>query len=364
MPETRVAIVVPDGIGGHGGIARTIDYLTRALKQRAPDIDVSVLSTRYTENELLKHLTTPLALAAFALRVVSQKIDIAHFNIAPRGSTWRKMVFARVADALGARVVLHLHGSAYDVYYASLSPRRRAMVRAFFGRAARVVVLSRFWKDFALTELGVPEARIVEIPNGVPHPGLAAKPHAQAEAPLIVFLGLVGRRKGTDVLLEALARLQQRGVAFRATIGGDGDVDQARDHAGRLGLTSSVAFAGWIGEAEVDGLLRQADIYVLPSRGENQPVSILEAMARGLPVVSTRIGAIPDQVVDGETGELVPPGEVEPLAEALERLLGDRDLRERMGRAGFARFEALFSIEASADRFAALYSAERASRHP
>lgn len=102
-------------------------------------------------------------------------------------------------------------------------------------------------------------------------------------------------------------------------------------------------------------MLNRADIFVLPSRAENQPVSILEAMARGVPVVATRVGAIPEQIDDGASGLLVDPGNAEQLAAALEQLIISPEKREAFGAAGQARFTRDFSVAACAQRFAAMY---------
>ena len=98
---------------------------------------------------------------------------------------------------------------------------------------------------------------------------------------------------------------------------------------------------------------------MLASRAENQPLAILEAMARSLPVVATNVGAIPEQVIDGETGLLVEPGDAVALAAALATLLRSPELRARYGEAGLKRFAALYSISSCAERFAALYRSLR-----
>lgn len=353
MKETRVAIVIPEGLSGRGGIVRVTAYLTRHIQAHIPDIKARVYRSRYSDQAVLKHLTAPLALAAFAVGCLAGRIDVAHINVAPRGSTWRKQFYQAVAKALGLRTVLHLHGSGYDQYYADLPAWRQAGVRAFFARADAVVALGDHWKRFMLTELRLPPAKVVEIPNGVP----AALPAERARdaTPAIAFLGEVGHRKGVDVLIDALARLKADGLAFTATIGGNGDLETARAQAERAGVIDRITFPGWVDEAGADKVLRAADLLVLPSRAENQPVAILEAMARGLPVVATRIGGIPQQVLDGETGLLVEPDDAAQLAQALAALILSPERRTAYGQAGLRRFEAHFSVAVCAERFAELY---------
>lgn len=333
-----------------------IAYQTRYFAAHAPDISFSVFRSRYATRPALRHLSTPFALLAFAASLLWKRIDVVHVNVAPRGSTWRKMVFAAAARRLDRKVIVHLHGSGYNEFYAALSPRKQAVIRSFFLKADRVVALSGFWNRFLASELGVPEGRIVTIPNGAPAaPGPRSARPSSVRPPVILFLGAVGYRKGVDVLIGAFSELQRRGADFTAIIGGNGAVIEAQARACELGLADRIVFPGWVDEQGVARLLDDADIFVLPSRAENQPVSILEAMARAIPVVSTTVGAIPEQVIDGETGLLVPRGEAMPLADALQKLIENPPLRVIMGQAGLRRFEACFSLAASAESFAALY---------
>ncbi len=355
MIRTRVAMVAAGGLAGQGGIGRVMAYLARELARTQPDIELVPYRSRWSESGLAKHVLAMPALAAFVIGV--RRADVAHINVAPRGSTWRKMLFAGAARMAGVPVVLHLHGSGYHEFYAGLSAARQARIRRFFGRAAAVVVLSEFWRRFVIDTLDVAEDRVEEIPNGVPAAGRAPG-SAEGEPPRIAFLGLIGERKGVDVLLDALANIKRRGIPWRAVLAGNGEVDWARQRATELGIADRIEFPGWIGEEEADAVLLAADLFVLPSRAENQPVSILEAMARGLPVIATRIGAIPEQVAEGETGLLVERGDADALADALAALLTAPDRRKALGAAGRERFERLFSVESCAARFAALYRAQ------
>lgn len=329
-------------------------YLKREIDADIPDIELSVHSARLTDRPVVKHATVPFALALFAFRVIAGRIDIAHINVAPRGSTSRKRLFAKVARLLGCRVLIHLHGSGYDEFYAAQNTAKQQRIASFFASADRVVALSPYWSRFLVSHMGIDPARIVEIPNGVPSAS-TQRGVSEVSDPTIAFLGLIGQRKGTDVLIEALALLAGRGARFNAVLAGNGEVEEAKAQAVASGIADRIEFPGWVGEAEADALLNRADIFVLPSRAENQPVSILEAMARGLPVVATRVGAIPEQISDGASGILVDPGDAQQLADAIEQLIVSPDLRASMGKAGQARFVQDFSVAACAQRFAAVY---------
>lgn len=354
MKPLDIAILLSGGAASRGGIGRIMGNLENALDNRHGDIRAVLYSSRLTERLLLNHMTTPIALLRFAAICRAGKVDVAHINVAPRGSTWRKRLFAGIARRQGIPLVLHLHGSGYDAWFEGLSPGARARVSAFFCEADAVVVTGDYWRRFMIGTIKVAPERLHVVANGVgdrpPAPGSANK-----DIPTLVFMGIVGERKGVDVLLDALASDALRQRRWRMVIGGNGAVDKARQRARELGLSERIEFTGWIGPDQVDALLRGGSIYVLPSRQENQPMSILEAMAYALPVISTRIGAIPEQVVEGETGLLVAPGDAEALAGALTALLDDPDRRMKMGKAGQERQRRLFSIDSGADRFAKLY---------
>lgn len=354
MPVT-VAMVLSDGLGSRGGIGRVMTYLARQVAQDHPDIHIVACRSRLSDRALLKHLTMPLALALFVMRGVTRRIDVAHINIARHGSTWRKMLFVRAAQRMGCKVILHLHGSGYDAYFSTLSPALQGRIRALFNSVDAVVALSPYWQRVIVDQLHVPAERVHVIANGVPVPDIVPSVRAVQAPPVILFMGELGPRKGTDILLAALANVDAQGLRFRAVMGGNGAVEEARQQAQVLGIADHVSFLGWVGEAEVNRHLEAATIFVLPSRAENQPLSILEAMAHGLPVVSTRVGAIPEQILDTKTGLIVEPGDAAQLATALTRLLSDPEDARVMGQAGRARFIEEFALSSCADRFVRLY---------
>ena len=348
-----LAIVCADGVDGQGGVERFTEYLTRQFACDAPQLRWFIQKTRF-RRDTLGHLTTPLALAQFAWRCGTGQVALAHINVAPRGSTFRKMLFFAVARLFGVRTLLHLHGSGYDEFFARCPPFARRLIRRFFQRAERVAVLGAHWRRFAADSLELEPARLLVVQNGVPEPAIQARPCN--ETAHLVFAGQIGERKGADVLLKALGELDATTSNWRATLAGGDDIAAYERQAQAAGIAGKVTFAGWLPEEEIGALLASADAFVLPSRAENQPISILEAMARGLPVVSTRIGAIPEQVEDGVTGLLVAPGEPAALAEALARLIADPAKRQEMGAAGRAHYQRRFSIEACAGAFLETYA--------
>jgi len=174
-----------------------------------------------------------------------------------------------------------------------------------------------------------------------------------------VLIGIVGDvipRKGIDTLVEALPRLTEDSRSFRLlAIGKErmGFAPTVRRLAERLGVADRIT---WLGEREdVAEILTALDILALPSREEQTPMAVLEAMAAGLPVVATRVGGLPECVEDGETGRLVPAGNPIELAAALRPLIDESELRARWGAAGRRRVEQHFSPNSQVAKIETLY---------
>ena len=179
-----------------------------------------------------------------------------------------------------------------------------------------VIGLSEKWQD-KLRNI-CPSANIIVLRNAVnldlfPRKAASYTPSPPYKA---LFLGRLGRRKGVPDIIEAAGHLERGRYQF--TLAGDGDVTAFRQEVIRGGLHRIVDIPGWIGEQEKRTLLRLSDILILPSYDEGLPMSILEAMASGLPIIATPVGGIPEAVRHGENGFLISPGDPEALAGALE----------------------------------------------
>ena len=146
----------------------------------------------------------------------------------------------------------------------------------------------------------------------------------------ILFIGRVSKEKGCDCLLRACKRLTDQGKSFTLTLIGDGDIKYFSDMAVELGIDGRVLFAGY--KREVSGFLKESEIFVLPSTGEGLPISILEAMAFGLPVIASNVEGISEAIQHGENGYLVPVGDQVSLADMIGKMIDEgREKRYIMG---------------------------------
>lgn len=327
----NVLVATPGGGTGQGGIDRIMASLRdEAERQHRPDLRIRFAATRGNGPLVFSiwHMSVFIA-QMLALRLTG-RLDVVHLNLAVSGSTWRKLILAWLAHALGVAYLVHLHGSEYQDFWTKEPNRRNRAVNWLFGHAGRVIVLGTVWREMVLARLPALDLRTVIVPNAAPRPVLAHR--GGGNLVHILFLGRLGDRKGVPQLGEALGRMKAD-PGWRATIAGDGHVEVARGKAREMGLSDRVDIPGWIGPAGVAELIANADIMVLPSFHENLPISIIEAMAAGLAIVTTPVGAVEDIITDQVNGLLVTPGDVDALTAALSRLVADADLRARLGNA-------------------------------
>jgi glycosyltransferase involved in cell wall biosynthesis len=292
------------------------------------------------------------AFIRFLWLLVSLRPRLVHVHLASRASFWRKLPFMTAASLWCVPYLVHLHGAEFRQFYGQTSgPIARRLIRRTFDRAGMICVLSSTWRDWVLSVS--PRSRVAVVYNAVPLP-VAASAHKR-DAGVVLFLGRLGVRKGVYDLLEAFVVVARHFPDSRLRLGGDGDLDAVRNRAADLGIADRVDVLGWVsGEAKSQELAR-ADVYALPSYNEGLPMSVLEAMAAGLPVLTCPVGGIPDAVTDGVEGFLVPPGDVPALSSRLQALLADESLRQRMGDAARYRVRTQFSSSAAVERVGVLY---------
>ena len=211
----------------------------------------------------------------------------------------------------------------------------------------RFIVGSRYMKSELETN-GIAGDRI-EIVHPVPAALQAPQAVPVSKAPEILFVGQVIRGKGVDLMLKALSRLSGD---WQATIVGEGNhLDACKALAEQLGIANRVRFTGWVPHAELDDYYRSARLLVVPSRWP-EPFGMvgIEAMARGRPVVAFANGGIPDWLDHGNTGLLVPEGDLAGMTSSIQALLDNASLAEHMGKAGASHVQNSFSHQVYLDQ--------------
>ena len=218
--------------------------------------------------------------------------------------------------------------------------------------AAVVVTVSDYTANFLTGEFPGEAGKVKRVYNGLDlEPFAGAKQVEKAEPPMLLSVGRLIEKKGFDDLIRACARMRELGCGgFECVIVGDGPMqDELEALVADLGVSDLVTLAGPKNQLEIAVLLGKTRIFVLPCVTEknggkdNLPTVIMEAMAAGLPCVSTRLAGVPEMVIEGETGLLVDERHPDDFAEAVAKMLGDVALCESMGAAGEARAREVFA---------------------
>jgi glycosyltransferase involved in cell wall biosynthesis len=203
-------------------------------------------------------------------------------------------------------------------------------------------------------ELGLEPRRVVVVPNGIDthrfRPDTIARQQSRArlgiadDVPLLIATGRLEYEKGFHITIHALQRIRKRYPKAQLIIAGDGVSRPMLERLAEQTAPGAVHFTGHVPNEDLPALLAAADVYLMPTlRNEGMPMTIIEALAVGLPVIASRVGGVPSTITDGETGLLIPVGHTQALAQATIRVLEDDQLRLRLAHAARAIAERLYS---------------------
>ncbi|MCW6511339.1 glycosyltransferase family 4 protein [Lichenifustis flavocetrariae] len=359
-----------------GGVPDHVMTLVRGL-HRDCDLVVLCASIDAKHARELEALSVPVIKVPFArlplpksdFRVLLELIHIlraGRFDVVHTHMS--KAVLIGALAARLARVPLVVN-TAHNLGFLALpNPLFRGLFwvydRVLFAVACDLIVtVSQQVRD-AVVRAGIaPGRKVIAIPNGIDPQRFDVPPELRLTvrselAPdddlLIVTVARLVWFKGLDMLLDAAPAVLAHHPRTKIVIVGDGPLRaELSARCAKLGIERQVVFTGE--RRDIPALLAAADIFVLPSVSEGMPISILEAMAAGKAVVATRVGGVPDLVLDGDTGCLVESRDAGGLAAALIRLADNPALRDRMGCQGAARLSRMFSADAMVERTLALY---------
>lgn len=363
---TRV-VIVGKGAPERGGIP---SYLALILDSRlAQEFDLELVNLagrpqvggRPTIGNILRTVSD-------ARRVwrAARGADVVHIHsaLAPGVTLIRAGILALAGRLAGARTIMHGHGGRIELWLTT--PVRRRVARIALLAADTLVAVSA--GAVAALELAVSPKSVQLVENGVDTVRFAGPPGdhglSRPESPRILFVGTLTPRKGVLDLCVASDRIDELGMAHEVLLVG-GMPDEGPD-ARREVLAAADARSGRVvvggarSPEEMPSTYRAAEVFCLPSWWEAMPLSILEAMATGLPVVATNVGDVSRIVQDGVTGLVVAPRQPDALAAALAGLLADPERRSRFGAAGRRIAETRWSSEHTITSLGELYSANAA----
>lgn len=265
-------------------------------------------------------------IATFFRLCIDRKIKIVHIHTASYNSFRRSAIFVDLALVCGKKPILHIHGGGFKEFYAT----KPEWISKVLNKCAAIIVLSQSWKQFfeSITD-NVP---IHIVNNVVSAPSQDTFDKINDAKFHLLFLGLLDRQKGIFDLLNAIADNKDTFKdRIHLHIGGNGDKGCLIKRINVLKIEDIVTYEGFVSGKKKEKLLQMCDAYILPSYVEGLPLSIIEAMTYGKPILATPVGAIPEIVSHGKNGLLFNPGDEEGIANSINTLMNNKKQCEAMG---------------------------------
>lgn len=346
-------LVIGNDTSLKGGIAISIQQILD-YNWISKGFEMNYIPTYNNKNSIYMCLFFAAAYIRIFFSLCWRKPDVVHMHMSFKGSFYRKYLVQRLCNLFKVPVVIHLHGSQFDKWYENASDKLKEKIRRMMREAAVFIVLGEKWEKCVTAIEPKVNAQIVY--NAVNIPNEIAE--WNDERFQILFLGILIKRKGVEELVRAFHKIvtlkPEKNIKLVMTGTGEEEANLKRMIA-EFGLEDKVTLAGWIGDDEKHKLLRESQLFVLPSYNEGMPRAILEAMSYGMPIVSTSVGDISVTVIDGENGYLVTPGDVDSLASKMLSIVDNKALYEKMGASSRQLTIEKFSDTAFFDKLAAIY---------
>lgn len=339
---SKILMIGPD-VNSQGGISSVI----RLYKDNG--LDVVILST-YKGGNIFSNL---IFYCIFIIKYIfilltNENIKLIHIHIASRGSFLRKYFSFRIAKIFKKKIIFHVHGAKFDVFYNKSPYIIQKIITNSFNFADLILVLSDEWKNKISNICSNKNIQILY------NPAVIKKLNPiESDFINILFMGRLEKRKGTYNIIESAKFIQNPNIVI--DLYGDGEIEKCEKLINDNNLSQKVKIKGWISGSQKEEVFQNSDVLILPSYHEGLPMSILEAMSYGLPIISTPVGGIPEAVEDGVNGFLIQPGDSKALAEKIDLLANDKELREKMGRESYKIAKEKFDINVIIKQLQGIY---------
>jgi glycosyltransferase involved in cell wall biosynthesis len=301
-------------------------------------LEVATLSSFKDGNALTKLMI----FSAFFIKyifvlITARNIQLIHIHGASEGSVFRKHITIKIAKLFHKKVIYHIHGAEFDLYYKKSSNFIKQIMANSLNKSDLIIVLSKEWENKISNICSNKNIRILYNPTVIKEIN-----HIESQRVRFLFMGRLEKRKGIYDIIEAAKYIKNPDVIIN--LYGDGNLEEFQKLIIDNNLQEKVQIKGWISGDKKNEVFQTSAVLILPSYSEGLPMSILEAMAVGLPIISTPVGGIPEAVEDGVNGFLIQPGAYKALAEKIDILANDKVLREQMGQDGYKIAKEKFDI--------------------
>lgn len=347
--KKKVCMIVPS-FSAKGGIATVVSgYKGSELEKW---YDMKYIESYCEGNKLRKVLKAVKAYVLFLKEMLVNKPDIVHIHSSFGGSFYRKLPFVYIASGFKIPIINHIHGSEISNLYINASEKKKRLVEKCFDKCRFLVVLSNEWKNnIKIIKTKTPTV-VIENYSTIHKECLIRKKHQNK---VILFLGFITELKGCFDIPKIAKSLINQNPHVKFILAGSGKIDKLKQELNKQNISQYFSFPGWVKKEEKENLLQNADIFFLPSYTEAMPMSILEAMGYGLPIVTTNVGGIPQLVENNKNGYMVVPGDIDGFANALSRLINDDVLIYNMGKESIEKAYEKYSLEKHLDKLLKLY---------
>lgn len=341
-------------IGSHlrvtGGITRVIkNYIQADLGKK---VNLEHFPTYYGASHSVNILYFIIQYFKLFIKinVLNQKYDVAHIHMSYRGSFIRKRRIIELLKSKNIPIVLHMHGSQFKDFYNESTDQRKQQIVDTLNKVTLILALGEQWKEYYES---ICKTDVVSLDNAVFPKEVT---DSSDDKVYITTMGVLSQRKGTYDLIEVGAKLKGKiDSKYKFVLAGDGEIDKVKKKINDLGLDDLFIIPGWVSDEEkIEEIYRKSIIYVLPSYNEGMPMSILEAMSYGLPVISTDVGSI-SSVVEKENGFVIKPGDIEALADAIVSLLNDRSNIDSISKNNANKIKMKYNVYTSLEEIVSLY---------
>lgn len=330
----------------HGGISSVV--MAHERGEQWKDMGCHWVVTHRSGSKVLKMWYFVTGMISFLVRVPFCKLVHIHTSEPP--SAKRKRIFMHIAKVMGKKVIVHFH--AFDTA-STICSSSQSVYRYLFSNADVVIALSPTWKR-AINEVFALGDKVQVLYN--PCPIIPISKLDVVKKKQILSAGVINARKGYKDLIMGFSKIANYHHDWQLVFAGSGEIEEGKILAKELGIEKQVEFLGWVAGTDKDRVFRETSVFCLPSYAEGFPMAVLDAWAYNLPVVATPVGGLPDIVKDGEDCLLFTPGDSDQLAEQLERMITDSELREKIIRASRKMAEKVFNENVINRQLAEIYA--------
>lgn len=353
--KKKVCMIVQDSMV-KGGIASVVNgYKGSKLEE---DYEVIYVESYKDGGKLTKILKAIKGYLHFMKVLLVDKPELVHIHSSFGPSFYRKLPFIFMASWSEIPIFNHIHGADFEEFYLNASEKKKIQIKKVYGKCSKLLALSEEWKE-KLSQI-VPSQNIVILENhSILHEDALEGRLMRKSTNTVLFLGELGRRKGCydiPAVVEKVVTLVPNVKFILCGAGSAEDESNIKKLFEEKGLETHVEFLGWVRDKEKDKVLRETDLFFLPSYNEGMPMSILDAMGYGMPVVSTNVGGIPKLVHDGENGICCDAGDIETMAVGIAKILTNQKLRDSFAALSFKIAKEGYSLEKHIDKLETIYS--------